>query len=103
MLILYIECNIHSALQINHIYPGVRQPTRAACGKQCRPSSPGQDNAIELTKGMVLGLSGLCELIWTGETQKTLLEPKHGFASLREGFPPFPPTSLGSKDLSLKE
>ena len=103
MLILCIECNIRSALQVHHIYPGVRQPTRAACGKQCRPSSPGQDTAIELAKGMVLGLSGLCELIWTGETHKTLLEPKHGFASLREGFPPFALSSLGSKDLALKE
>ena len=94
----------HSALQINHIYPGVRQPTRAACRKQFRPSSPGQDNAIELAKGIVLSLPGLCEPIWTRETHKTLLEPNQNFASLRvEKASLFASSFLGFKDFILKD
>ena len=42
-------------------------------------------NPTTLAKGTVLGLPGLCDLIQTRETEKTLLEPRCGFASLRLG------------------
>lgn len=83
----WVCVRVCSVLQINHIYPGVWQDTRTACGKQfmVKQCWPGQCHWIG--KGYDLWPpQSVISYKW--KTKKTLLQPRQRFANRGIGTPP---------------